>query len=82
MVTAADGAEEFYDNKTNVARYETIDEAIAKDRKLRYAYMGHQKWFLVKNTKEGFNDKITRAKEMIHDCLGGNTGVTFYKKFS
>jgi len=27
MVTAADGAEKFYDGATNEARYETIDEA-------------------------------------------------------
>lgn len=28
MVTAADGAEKFYDNQTNLARYESIEEAI------------------------------------------------------
>jgi hypothetical protein len=27
MVTAADGAEKFYDGATNEARYETIEEA-------------------------------------------------------
>lgn len=41
MVTAADGAEEFYDLGSNVARYESIEEAVAKDKKLRVAYMGH-----------------------------------------
>lgn len=28
MVTAADGAEKFYDSETNVARYEGLEEAI------------------------------------------------------
>lgn len=41
MVTAADGAAQFYDNLTNSARYESIEEAIVKDKKLREAYMGH-----------------------------------------
>lgn len=41
MVTAADGAEEFYASLSNEARYESKDEAIEKDMKLRKAYMGH-----------------------------------------
>jgi hypothetical protein len=28
MVTAADGAEKFYDSETNVARYEDLEEAV------------------------------------------------------
>lgn len=35
LVTAADGAEEFYDKNSNDARYEDIEEAIDKDKKLR-----------------------------------------------
>ena len=34
MVTAANGAEEFFDNTTNEARYESVDEAKEKDRAL------------------------------------------------
>jgi len=40
MVTAADGAEKFY-GMSNEARYESVQEAIEKDLKLREAYMGH-----------------------------------------
>lgn len=50
MVTAADGASEFYAALNNEARYESIDEAIEKDKKLREAYIGHQRWFMVGNT--------------------------------
>jgi hypothetical protein len=35
MVTAADGAKDFYSDETNEARYESSEEAIAKDNKLR-----------------------------------------------
>jgi hypothetical protein len=35
MVTAADGAEQFYVTTTGEARYETIDEAKEKDEALR-----------------------------------------------
>jgi hypothetical protein len=49
LVTAADGAEKFYDSATNEARYESIDEAREKDFRLREAYMTHPKWYLIDN---------------------------------
>lgn len=54
LVTAADGAERFYDNTTNSARYESIEEARIKDVKLRNAYMTHPKWYLIDNKCEDF----------------------------
>jgi hypothetical protein len=41
MVTAADGAEKFYASLNNEARYESVAEAVEKDKRLREAYMGH-----------------------------------------
>ena len=41
MVTAADGAEQFYANLNNQARYESAEEAREKDLKIREAYLGH-----------------------------------------
>ena len=41
LVTAADGAPKFYASLNNEAQYESISEAIEKDKKLRAAYMGH-----------------------------------------
>lgn len=38
MQTAAEGAEAFYDDTTNSARYEDINEARLKDRSLLQAY--------------------------------------------
>ena len=34
MVTAADGAEQFYAALSNEARYESVEEATEKDKKL------------------------------------------------
>ena len=82
MVTAADGADSFYGAINNVARYESTEEAIDKDKKLREAYMGHQRWFMIDNNCENFNEKITRAKDRVHYILGkANAGSSFYRKF-
>ena len=48
MITAADGAANFY-NHGNEARYETVEQAIDRDRALRKAYVGHNKLFIIKN---------------------------------
>jgi primase-polymerase (primpol)-like protein len=54
MVTAADGAEEFYANLSNEARYESVEEAVEKDKKLREAYMGHKRWVMIDNNCSTF----------------------------
>ena len=82
MVTAADGAADFYGAINNVARYESTAEAIDKDKKLREAYMGHQRWFMIDNNCDDFNVKIARAKDRVHYILGKqHAGSSFYKKF-
>jgi len=81
MVTAADGAEKFYASLNNEARYESVTEAIEKDKRLREAYMGHQKWVMIGNDLPDFNSKISNAKEKIHYMLGHKGGSSFYKKF-
>jgi predicted ATPase len=60
MVTAADGADDFYATQiAGEARYESKDEAKEKDELLRQAYMGHQKWILISNKDcIDFKDKI------------------------
>ena len=62
MVTAADGAEEFYANLSNEARYESVEEAVEKDKKLREAYMGHKRWVMIDNNVNNFQVKINNAK--------------------
>jgi hypothetical protein len=48
MITAAEGAEKFYDF-SNEARYENIEEARARDKRLREAYLGHHRYFVIGN---------------------------------
>lgn len=82
MCTAADGAEKFYASLNNEARYESIEEAVEKDKKLRNAYMGHSRWFYIGNKEiPDFNTKISNAKTAIHEILGQKSGGSFYKKF-
>jgi hypothetical protein len=85
LVTAADGAEEFYlidDPTTNEARYESVEEAVEKDKKIRMAYYTHPKWFLIDNTSsKTFKQKINQAKEAVHDILSLPVGANFFKKF-
>jgi len=81
MVTAADGAEQFYASLNNEARYESVEEAVEKDKRLREAYMGHQRFVMITNDSPDFNSKINQAKEKIHYMLGHKGGSSFYKKF-
>ena len=82
MVTAADGAEQFYATQmSGEARYESVDEAKLKDEQLRQAYMGHQKWILIKNTDcPTFMDKIDKTKEAVLETIGKSAGTHFHKK--
>lgn len=61
LVTAADGAKQFYASLSNEARYESVEEAIEKDKKLRMAYMGHRRWVYIPNNFKDFNKKIKYA---------------------
>jgi predicted ATPase len=62
MTTAAEGAEEFYQTANNTARYETIDEAKAVDKRLINAWVGHPCFNIIKNTKKGFKTKLDYVK--------------------
>ncbi|KAG5472347.1 hypothetical protein LSCM1_03746 [Leishmania martiniquensis] len=63
MVTAADGAEGFY-NLDNPARYEDLDGARASDLRLREMYVGHPMYRLLDNSTT-FDDKIERGLQVI-----------------
>ena len=65
MVTAADGAQKFYASLSNEARYESVSEAVEKDKRLREAYMGHKNWVMIDNTAKDFQSKINFAKQQV-----------------
>jgi hypothetical protein len=54
MVTAADGAAQFYNDLSNEARYETVEQAKELDKKLINAWVGHPHFCIVDNSKGGF----------------------------
>jgi hypothetical protein len=80
MVTAADGAATFY-NKGNEARYENLKEAIDVDKRLRYAYLGHSRFFIVDNSVTHFNGKIDKCVDIVSKIIGMPSPSHHHKKF-
>jgi|LakMenE01Jun11ns_1017448.scaffolds.fasta_scaffold9685328_1 hypothetical protein len=80
MVTAADGAEKFY-NFSNEARYENIEEARERDRRLREAYLGHHRFFMIGNQNHNFNEKIQKTISIISSVIGLPTSPSTFKKY-
>lgn len=69
MVTAAEGAEEFY-NFSNSARYEDAEGARARDHKLMQAYLGHHKHMVVDNASLNFEEKMKQAIGLVSSVIG------------
>ena len=67
MVTAADGAAEFYTDVNNEARYETAEMAVISDKKLINAWVGHPNFSIIDNQASGgFQNKIDRCIDYHH----------------
>lgn len=81
MVTAADGAEEFYTDANNEARYESIDEAKKLDKKLIDAWVGHPHFSIIDNKIPNFHAKVDKCVETVCRYIGIPTPNSFYKKF-
>ena len=82
MVTAADGAAKFYTDVNNEARYETVDEAIALDKKLINAWVGHPQFTIIDNLDpRGFSGKIERCVDAVFKTIGLPTPQSHHKKF-
>lgn len=81
MVTCADGAEEFFSDENNCARYESKDEAIALDKKLVNAWVGHPHFSIIDNKEKDFNNKIDQCVESVCNYIGLPTPTSFHKKF-
>jgi len=81
LVTAADGAEEFYNIEGNKARFEGPEQAREVDRKLIEAWVGHPHFSVVDNAVPGFDEKMKRCLDNILKIIGMPTATSFYKKF-
>lgn len=69
LVTAADGAAEFYTTSNNEARTEGVELACSLDKKLRGAWTGHPHLRVISNS-ENFENKIRRVLREISKVLG------------
>eukprot|EP01060_Flectonema_neradi_P009453 TRINITY_DN16732_c1_g1_i1.p1 TRINITY_DN16732_c1_g1~~TRINITY_DN16732_c1_g1_i1.p1 ORF type:complete len:451 (+),score=75.12 TRINITY_DN16732_c1_g1_i1:132-1355(+) len=76
LVTAAEGAGEFYTTVNNKVRTETPEQAIEQDNKLKNAYVGHPHISVVDN-ENSFVVKMNRCIEIIFRLVGleGSPGV-------
>lgn len=68
LVTAADGAEQFYTLSNNSARTETIEEARRLDLKTQLAWLGHDYLNIVTNAVD-FDYKISQTLTIIENMI-------------
>lgn len=61
LVTAADGAEEFYTTANNIARTETAEEARNLDLRSQSCWSHHPNYLVIHNTTGGFQAKMETA---------------------
>lgn len=80
LVTAAEGAEEYYTLENNKARYETAEEARTRDRALQNAYLGHSHVRVIDNSTD-FEKKIDRLVKEIYASLGIPIPIEIEKKY-
>jgi CYTH domain-containing protein len=80
LVTAAEGAEEFYTTANNTARYEAPAEARAVDRRLRDAWIGHPHLRVIDNSTT-FANKVRRVVAAVCRVVGLPEPVEVERKF-
>lgn len=68
LITAANGAEQFYTLANNHARTETIEEAKRLDMKTMNCWMGHPNLKVIPNS-QGFEEKMHQVIRLIHQEL-------------
>lgn len=81
MVTAADGAEEYYTLSNNEARYEGVAEAKIVDQKLQQAWVGHSHFSIIDNVQTvNFEDKICKLVSIVLKFVGAPISQINIKK--
>lgn len=81
MMTAAEGAEQFYQTENNSARYETLEEAREIDKRLINAWVGHPQFNIIKNKKKGFKTKIDYCMKKTLSLIGMPQPTSMTKKY-
>ena len=70
LVSAADGAVDFYTLGNNAARSESVDEAIQMDLKTQKCWAGHPHHFIIGNEGVNFDQKIQQLVGRIASFVG------------
>ena len=69
LVTAANGAEQFYSLENNITRTESIELAREIDEKLSKAWLGHPCMDIIDNCTQ-FDLKVSRALQVVLERIG------------
>jgi len=80
LVTAADGCPEFYTLENNQARSESVEEAIALDKRTQNAWVGHNRLVIIDNSTS-FEDKLGKVLENIYQLVNSPYGIQFQRKY-
>lgn len=81
LMTAAEGAEQFYQTENNSARSESLEEAREIDRRLINAWVGHPQFNIIKNKKKGFKTKIDYCMRKTLSLIGMPQPTSMTKKY-
>lgn len=81
LVTAADGAANFYTTENNSVRTETPEEAIAKDKLTLSCWVGHPHLRIINNEDRDFSQKMNKLMQEITGLLGEPTPFEIERKF-
>lgn len=79
LVTAAKGAEEYY-NLDNEARTETVEQAAALDNKIINSWTGHPHFRIIDNSTD-FDEKMRRLMKEVSNVLGEPEPLEIERKF-
>ena len=80
LMTAAEGAEEFFMTGSN-QREDSIERARTIDRRLIEAWVGHPQFNIVKNTKKGFKTKIDYCLKRVLSFIGMPQPTNLTRKY-
>ncbi len=80
LVTAAKGAEEYYSNENNAARYETVEQACRMDDALIAAWTGHPHFRVIDNSTS-FDEKLKRLMTEITGFLGVDKPIEMERSY-
>jgi hypothetical protein len=85
LVTAADGAAQFYSHVSShqsFLRIDTPKQAVRVDKRLVEAWIGHPHFTVIDNLlPKSFKDKIEMCLDTVLKFIGLPTPTSFYKKY-